>query len=97
MELSLQNPAVVIVVTVVIVLLINLGIYASLAKRKHNNSVGQIELWRRAMEQARNPWGKEDDALKELSERAERLRASQRKKPQENAGSLGEDESRPTR
>lgn len=76
MNLSFQDPAVIVTVTVVIVVIINLAIYFSLAKSKQSNSVGQIELLRRAAKRARNPWEQEDADLRELSELAGRLRAA---------------------
>jgi hypothetical protein len=55
----------VIVLTVVGVILINLAIYAMVKSR---GNVGQIEMMRKAVKQARNPWEVEDKALKDLSE-----------------------------
>ena len=51
-------------ITLVLVIGINVAIYVSVTRK---NTVGQIELLRRAARQARNPWGKEDKDLQELA------------------------------
>lgn len=61
----------VIVLTVGGVILINLAIYAMV---KDRNTIGQIELMRKAVKQSRDPWELEDKALKELSEMVKKLK-----------------------
>ncbi|UCH59194.1 MAG: hypothetical protein JSV61_13370 [Anaerolineales bacterium] len=61
----------VICLTLFIVIGINAAIYASI---RRGNTVGQIELLRKAAKRARNPWEDEDEALKELSKRVSELR-----------------------
>jgi hypothetical protein len=51
-------------ITLVLVIGINAAIYVSVTRK---NTVGQIELFRRAARQARNPWGREDKDLQELA------------------------------
>ena len=54
----------VIGLTLLIVVGVNVLIYFSVTRK---NTIGQIELLRRAAKQARNPWEVEDNALAELS------------------------------
>jgi hypothetical protein len=61
----------VIVLTIGGVILINLAIYAMV---KGKGTIGQIELMRKAANQARNPWELEDKALKDLSELVKQLK-----------------------
>lgn len=56
-----------------LVVLFNLGIYASLADKK-GKKPGTVDLLRDAFKKARNPWEDEDNALKELSEIVAKLR-----------------------
>jgi hypothetical protein len=61
----------VIVLTVVGVVLINLVIYAMV---KGRGTIGQIEIMRKTVKQARDPWELEDNALRELSELVKKLK-----------------------
>jgi len=54
----------VVCITLLIVVGINAAIYVSFTRK---NTIGQIELMRRAANRARDPWGPEDANLKELS------------------------------
>jgi len=55
--------------------LIGLGVPAMLyAGLRRGGTAGQIELLRRASQQAKQPWRHEDDQLTELSRRVEALR-----------------------
>jgi hypothetical protein len=54
----------VVCITLFIVVGINAAIYVSFTRK---NTIGQIELMRRAADRARDPWGPEDANLKELS------------------------------
>jgi hypothetical protein len=56
----------VICLTLVIVVGVNAALYVSL---RRGNEAGQIELFRRAAQRAREPWKEEDEALQELSRR----------------------------
>jgi hypothetical protein len=58
-------------ITLFLVIGINAAIYVSVSRK---NTVGQIELMRRAASQARNPWGKEDKDLQELAGRVSRIK-----------------------
>jgi len=58
-------------ITLFLVIGINAAIYVSVSRK---NTVGQIELMRRAARQARNPWGKEDKDLQELAGRVSRIK-----------------------
>ena len=62
----------VIVLTVAGVILINLAIYAMVKSR---GNIGQIEMMRKAVKQARNPWEVEDKALKDLSDLVKQLKS----------------------
>ena len=54
----------VVCITLFVVIGINAAIYVSFTRK---NTVGQIELLRRATNRARDPWGPEDTNLRELS------------------------------
>lgn len=56
---------------VVVVVLFNLGLIYSLLS---GSAAEQWDMVRRIAERSRNPWQREDEALKELRERADRLR-----------------------
>jgi hypothetical protein len=56
-----QKAFLVISITLVVVLLFNLGIYATL-KNKRTNSNNQAQMVSRALRRARNPW--EEDLAK---------------------------------
>lgn len=71
--MDLSKAALVVCLTLFIVIGINAAIYVSLARRKHN-SVGQIELLRRAASRARDPWEQENTDLRELSRRVTELK-----------------------
>ena len=66
-----QKAFIVIAITLLIVILFNLAIYAAVVRRK--DRVGEVELLRRAMKSARNPWGKEKADLQALSEQVTEL------------------------
>jgi len=63
----------VVCITLFIVVGINAAIYVSVTRK---NSIGQIELMRRAANRARDPWKPEDDNLKELSRLVSDLKAT---------------------
>ncbi|HSF80976.1 MAG TPA: hypothetical protein VLA49_07065 [Anaerolineales bacterium] len=69
--MELEKAGLVICLTLFIVIGINAAIYASL---RRGNTVGQIELLRKAATSARKPWQAEDEALDELSKRVNELR-----------------------
>jgi hypothetical protein len=75
----------VICITLVIVIGVNAVIFAAL---RRGNEAGQIELLRRAAKQVKQPWSKEDDALKELSKRVAELKE---KRGTSAPGEKGED------
>lgn len=54
----------VVCITIFLVVGINAWIYAAVSRR---DSIGQIELLRRATQRAKNPWQPEDNNLSELS------------------------------
>jgi hypothetical protein len=58
-------------ITLFLVIGINAVIYVSVSRK---NTVGQIELMRRAARQARNPWGREDKDLQELAAHASKIK-----------------------
>ncbi len=60
----------VICLTLIVVVGINAAIYVMV---KGKNTVGQIELLRRAAQRARDPWQSEDASLRELSQRVANL------------------------
>lgn len=62
--MDMQKAGLVICLTVFIVIGINAVLLVSL---RRGNEASQIDLMRRAAERARQPWAKEDEALKELS------------------------------
>lgn len=64
----------VVCITLFLVVGINAAIYVSFSRK---NTVGQIELMRRAANRARDPWGPEDADLKELSRLVTDLKDSQ--------------------
>jgi hypothetical protein len=64
----------VVCVTLFIVVGINAAIYVSLTRK---NTVGQIELLRRAAHRARDPWGPENTDLQELSRLVSELKDSE--------------------
>jgi hypothetical protein len=68
-----NRVTIVLCLTVAAIVLINLMIF-SLLRRKPDNSVGQIEMLRRAAQRARQPWQEEDDNLAELSRKVAALK-----------------------
>ena len=64
--------AIVVGITLLVVILFNLGIYSSFGRKKGNQS-GTIDMLQSAFKTARNPWKDEDTALQELSERVKAL------------------------
>jgi hypothetical protein len=76
MALNVDPGKVLLVIglTLLIVIGVNVLIYFSVTRK---GTIGQIELMRRAANQARNPWEVEDNSLSELS----KLVADLQKKP----------------
>jgi hypothetical protein len=76
MSLDVDPGKVMLVIglTLLIVIGVNVLIYFSVTRK---GTIGQIELMRRAANQARNPWEVEDNSLSELS----KLVADLQKKP----------------
>lgn len=68
--MDLDKAGIVICLTLFIVVGINAAIYASL---RRGNTIGQIELLRKAASRVRNPWEAEQKALDELSRRVKEL------------------------
>lgn len=66
----------VILLTVLGVIIINLSIYYMIRSR---STIGQIDLFRKATKQARNPWLGEDQALQELSKLVKSLEKDSQK------------------
>lgn len=62
---------IVVGITLVVVILFNVGIYLS---ARGERTINQVELLRRAGRRFRNPWGVEDKMLDELSQAAAKLR-----------------------
>ena len=71
------KAAIVVVITLAVVVVLNLAIYVY-ARRGRRGLPHEIELFKRAAQRARNPWGKEDDMLDELS----RLTAELKREPE---------------
>lgn len=67
-----QKATLVIVLTLIIVVLFNLAIYAIVKRRR--NSVGEVDLIRKAVKRARDPWGTEKADLEALAKRVAELR-----------------------
>jgi hypothetical protein len=65
---------IVVGITLVIVILFNVGIYLS---ARGERTINQVELLRRAGRRFRNPWGVEDKMLAELSQAAAKLRGDE--------------------
>jgi len=70
--MDVEKLALVLCITVLLVVSINAALYVSLRNHK---TVGQIELIHKAARRARRPWGEEEDALKELSQRVAALKS----------------------
>jgi len=77
--LDLDKAGLVICLTLFIVIGINAAIYVSL---RRGNTVGQIELLRKAAGRAYKPWEEEDEALSELSRRVHELRKHEEDDPE---------------
>ncbi len=71
--MDLSKAALVILLTLMLVVVINLGIYYSVSRK---NTIGQIELLRRAANRAKNPWQSEDNNLSELSRLVKEIQKS---------------------
>lgn len=57
-------------IAIILVVLLNIIIYIG---AKSENTANQIDLFKRAFSQIRNPWEREDDMLIELSEKVKQL------------------------
>jgi len=77
-----QKAFLVIGITLVVVILFNLAIYALISRRK--DSVGEVELFRKAMKQARNPWREEQENLEALADKVSRLESASENKESKN-------------
>lgn len=66
-----EKAMIVIGITLVIVVLLNLALYAAVMRRKKR--VGEVELFRRAISRARDPWKNEKDDLQALSKQVAEL------------------------
>jgi hypothetical protein len=73
MSLDPSKVVLVVCLTLFIVIGVNAALYVSL---RRGNEAGQIELFRRAAQRAREPWKEEDEALQELSRRVAGLKAA---------------------
>jgi ABC-type lipoprotein release transport system permease subunit len=71
-----QKAFLVIGITLVVVMLINLGIYATL-KNRHTNSSGHFRMVSHAVRRARNPWKEDQAKMEALSNNLAALRDSQ--------------------
>jgi hypothetical protein len=70
--MDFEKAFLVISVTLIIVILLNLGLYTLVKRRK--NTVGEVELFRRAMNKARNPWEDEQAKLESLAKQVAELK-----------------------
>jgi hypothetical protein len=61
----------VVCITLTAVAIINAALIAVF---RRGNEAGQIELFKRAVHRARQPWQSEEDAMNELSKRVEELK-----------------------
>lgn len=61
----------VVCITLTAVAIINAALIAAF---RRGNEAGQIELFKRAVHRARQPWQSEEDAMNELSKRVEELK-----------------------
>lgn len=66
-----EKAMIVIGITLVIVVLLNLALYAAVMRRKKR--VGEVELFRRAISRAQDPWKNEKDDLQALSKQVAEL------------------------
>lgn len=68
--MDIEKLALVLCITAFLVVGLNAALFVSLRSRKTR---GQIDLIHKAAQRARRPWGEEEDALKELSQRVTAL------------------------
>jgi hypothetical protein len=80
--MDFSQVALVICLTLIIVVGVNAALYVSL---RRGNEAGQIELFRRAAQRAREPWKEEDEALQELSRRVALLKGTEVSRPEDQA------------
>ena len=66
-----EKALIVIGITLVVVILLNLALYAAVMRRK--KKVGDVELFRRAISRARDPWKNEKNDLQALSKQVAEL------------------------
>ena len=78
-----QKAALVISITLVIVVLLNLGLYTLVKRRK--NTVGEVVLFRRVMKKARNPWEDEQSKLESLAKQVAELKSKSPQEPSNHA------------
>ena len=69
----LDNPALILVLCLVLMMGLGLPISLLLAARR-GKEVQEISLYKKAAKRARNIWGTEDQQLDELSKRVEKLK-----------------------
>jgi len=70
-----QKIALIVGVTLALVVLFNLAIFAAVKRRK--DTVGDFELFRRAMKKGRDPWKDENANLQELAKKVADLKKTQ--------------------
>lgn len=68
-----QKAFLVIAATLIVVVLINLALYALVKRRRPDT--GEVDLIRRAMKQARDPWKDEQAKLDSLSRQVAELQS----------------------
>ncbi len=71
-----QKALLVISITLVVVILFNLAIYIAVKRRK--DQVGEIELFRRALKRARDPWREEKANLEALSKQVAAIQQNEK-------------------
>ena len=86
--MDLDNTALVVCITLFIVIGINAAIFVSV---RRGNTIGQIELLRRAAGRARRPWGNEEAKLQELSQRVANLKANGKLEKKDEKNKPGKD------
>lgn len=84
MDINIDTGKALLVIglTILGVVLINLAIYYSVRGR---GTIHQIELMRKAVGRARNPWSAEDSALQELASLVSQLHDRSNDSPSETA------------
>jgi len=70
-----QKALLVIGITLIVVILFNLAIYKAVKRR--NDQPGEIELFRRALTRARDPWGDEKANREALSKMVAELQSQE--------------------